>query len=144
MLVDLVKLLNDPPHSLDDTPDWIAWCEKKHLGISITCNRVDACDGAIQANTTCKEFLDGKKGYIVVGVEIVKSRPIVTKKGRNPGSEMAFMSVSDGSCVVEDVVCFPDEWSEYQGLLQEGNTVLIQGERDKKRNSLVVKRVLQI
>ena len=57
---------------------------------------------------------------------------------------MAFMSSSDGSCGVESVVCFPEEWSEYQGLLQEGNTVLIQGERDKKRNGLVVKEVTQI
>ena len=144
VLNDLIKVLDNPPHSLDDSAGQIAWNEKKHLGISITCNKVDACEKSVESNTTCKEFLDGKSGYIVMGVEIVRSNEITTKNGKNPGSKMAFMSISDGSCVVESVVCFPEEWSEYQGLLQEGNTVLIQGERDKKRNGLVVKEVTQI
>ena len=144
ILKDIIKLLENPPHSLDDTPGWIAWSENKNLGISITYNKVDACEGTIEANTTCKEFIDGKKGYIVMGVEIVRLNSIITKKGKNPGAEMAFLSVSDGSCVVDTVVCFPDEWSEYQGLLQEGNTVLVQGERDKKKGGLIIKQVAQI
>jgi len=57
---------------------------------------------------------------------------------------MAFLSLSDSSGMLDDVVCFSEPWEEYKHLLTEGNTVLVQGERDPKKGSLVVRKVFQM
>lgn len=140
----IIHTLENPPHSLNDTPDFIAWNEEMLLGAPITCHRVDSCADSVHANTTCKEFLAGKGGYIVLAVEIASVRQLTTKKGKNPGQQMAAASVTDGSCSLDNVVVFPDAWSQFGSMIYEGNTLLIQGERDKKQGSLVVKKVWQI
>tara|TARA_R110000824_G_scaffold9415_4_gene42148 strand:+ start:39342 stop:40979 length:1638 start_codon:yes stop_codon:yes gene_type:complete len=144
ILADLIKTLEKPPHSLEDTPAWIAWAEEKYLGVGITCNRVDGCEDSIRANTTCKEFIDGKSGHMIVAVEVNKVKQIITKNGKSPGSKMAFLTVSDSSCALDNVVCFPSQWKENQGTLQEGNTILLQGERDKRKGGFIVQKVWQI
>lgn len=137
-----VALLEKPPTSMKDSPHWIAWVEEELLGTSITCCKIDSCDTS-QVNVTCKEFLAGRTGFLLFGVEIQQVREVKTKKGKNPGSKMGFLTISDNSCALDDVVCFPDVWKEYSNLLIEGNTVIIQGERDEreKSNSLFVKKV---
>ena len=144
VLSDLIKTLDNPPHSLEDTPAWIAWAEEKYLGIGITCNRVDGCKDSIRANTTCKEFVDGKSGHMIVAVEVNRVKQVTTKTGKSAGSQMAFLTVSDSSCALDNVVCFPDTWKDNQGTLQEGNTILLQGERDKKKGGFIVQKVWQI
>ena len=57
---------------------------------------------------------------------------------------MEFLSVSDSSGKIDEVICFPDAYKESSSLLKEGNTVLIHGERDRRSNSLLVKKVFQI
>ena len=65
VVADLVKSIKNPPHSLNDSPAWISWAEEKYLGTSITCNKVDGCSDSVKSNTTCKEFVDGKNGFMV-------------------------------------------------------------------------------
>ena len=129
---------------MEDTPAWIAWAEEKYLGVGITCNRVDGCKDAIKANTTCKEFIDGKSGHMIVAVEINKIKQITTKNGKSAGSKMAFLTVSDSSCALDNVICFPNQWEKNQGTLQELNTILLQGERDKRKGGFIVQKVWQI
>lgn len=138
-----VQLLENPPSSLDDNPGWIAWTEEKLLGTPITFAKVDACD-ITSANTTCKEFLAGKGGFLVLAVDIQAMREFKIKRGKNAGKIMAFLTISDSSCAISDVCVFSEVWEEYGQLLVEGNTVLLQGERDKKKGSFVVKTVAQI
>ncbi len=142
-------LLQNPPSPLIDTPNWIAWLEEQLLGISITCSRIDSCDLS-EVNTTCKEYLAGKTGFIVLGVEVNQYREVKTKRGKTPGQKMAFLTVSDSSCALQDVVCFPETWKEYENILSlrtptGGNSVIIHGERDGKKdsNTLIVKKVWQ-
>jgi hypothetical protein len=46
---------------------------------------------------------------------------------------------------MDDTVAFPETWKEYNALLHEGNTVLIQGEKDRKKgSSFIIKKVWQI
>lgn len=132
-----------PPTSLEDTPLWVAWSEEQHLGISITCSRVDACDIS-DVNVSCKEYLAGREGLLVFGVEVQQVREWTTKKGKTPGAKMGFLTIADGTCAVE-AVCFPEAWKEFSSLLTQGNTVILQGGRDQKKdsNSLFVKHVWQ-
>lgn len=143
ILKDLVNILANPPHSLDDTPDWIAWAEQRSLGAAITCSKIDACEDSIQANCTCKEFLSGRKDYMLFAVEIVRVKSVKTKKGKNPGQDMAFLTLSDHSASIEDVVCFPNVWKDCRDAMYEGNTILLQGERGNN-GTLMVKKVWQI
>ena len=144
MVADLIKTIDNPPHSLEDTPAWIAWAEEKYLGIGITCNKVDGCSDSVRANTTCKEFVDGKSGHMILAVEVNKVKQITTRSGKTAGSKMSFVTVSDSSCALDNVVCFPTQWSDYQSLIQEGNTILLQGERDKRKGGFVVQKAWQI
>jgi len=139
-----VSLLENPPTPLVDSPHWVAYIEEQLLGISVSCSKIDACDIS-QVNVTCKEYLAGRTGFLMFGVEVQSVREVKTKKGKNAGSKMAFLTISDGTCALEDVVCFPEAWKEFGHLLREGNTVIIQGERDNKKdsNTLIVKKVWQ-
>jgi len=138
------QVLDNPPSAQVDTPHWIAWLEEQLLGISITCSKIDSCDQSM-VNVTCKDYLAGRAGFLMFGVEVQQFREVKTKKGKSAGQKMAFLTISDSSCALEDVVCFPETWREYGGLLTHGNTVIIQGERDNKKdsNTLIVKKVWQ-
>ena len=140
---DVANLLINPPSPLIDLPHWIIWSEKDALGVSLTCNAIDSCD-TTQVDTTCKEFLNGKTGLIILGVEIRRCKEVTTKSGKTPGAKMAFMSISDSTGKIDDVICFPDAYKDSSSLLKEGNTVLIHGEKSRNGNSLLVKKVFQI
>lgn len=137
----ILQVCENPPSSMNDSPAEIAFNEEELLGISITCSKIDSCDLS-EVNTSCKEFLDGKTGFMLLGVEVSAIREIKTKKGKTPGKKMCFLTVRDSSCSLGDVVAFPEIWSESSSLLFEGNTVLIQGERGNE-GALVIKKVFQ-
>jgi DNA polymerase III alpha subunit len=141
----LARMLESPPSPLVDTPVEIAAHEEELLGISITCGRIDACDVSA-VNCTCKEFLAGRQGVLVLGVEVQQVREVKTKKGKSPGARMAFLTVSDATCALTDVVVFPDVWKEYGHLFREENVVIVQAERDFKdrdSNALHIKKAWQ-
>lgn len=139
-VTSLATLLEKPPSSLQDWPNWIAATEEELLGVSVSCTRVDALDTS-EVNTTCKDFLAGRTGYMVLGVEVKSVREVACKNGKSAGRKMAFLTICDSSCALGDVVVFSDAWKEFRTLLVEGNCVLLQGERNLKKNSLIVKRV---
>lgn len=139
----LLESLKNPPYSLTDNPEWIAGIEQSLLGISITCTKVDGCD-TTSANCTCKDFINGKKGYSLIAVQVDNVREITTKNGKNPGAKMAFVSVSDSTCALDSVVAFSDVWKEFKGLLIPGNTVIIAGEKGKGGDGFQLKKVYQI
>lgn len=140
-----VTMLRNPGFVRVDTPKEMAYHEKELLGIALSCSQIESCDIS-QVNTTCKEFLAGRKGFMILGVEVQQVREVKTKKGANPGAKMAFLTVGDRSCCIEDVVCFPEVWKEYSHLLSKDNCVFIQADRDwkdNKSNALHVKKVWQ-
>ena len=141
-ILSQVQLLEKPATARNDTAAWLAYIEEQHLGIALTCSKVDACDLS-DVNVTCKEFLAGRTGFLLFGVEIQRVRQFKTKRGKTPGATMAFLTISDGTCSLEDVVVFPDVYRDYQHLLTEGQTVILQGEREEKKGSqsLFVKKM---
>jgi len=141
---DIVTTLENPPISLADSPDWIAGIEQSLLGISLTCTKVDGRDTSA-ANCTCREFREGAtfNGYSIIAAQIVNINEIKTKNGKDPGQKMAFITISDTTGSLDNVVAFPETWKECKGLLVSGNIVLVGGEKGKD-NSLIVKKVWQI
>lgn len=143
ILKDKLKLLKNPTKSMNDDPGLLAWTEEKYLGVAITYSKVDSCDTS-RVNCSCKEFLSGRRGFMLFGVVIQSLREVKVKKGNSAGKKMAFLTIADNTCSLSDVCVFPDDFEKYGEFLIEGNTVLIRGDRDQKKDSLVVKEVWQI
>jgi DNA polymerase III alpha subunit len=134
---DVLKSLDNPPYSIIDTPDRMAFEENKLLGSAITCSVLDSCDTA-RANTSLKEILDGKsEDYMAVALEIKKIRVHTIAKGKSKGQKMAFLTVSDGQTENDNIVAFSDSFKKYAPLLVEGNTVVIRLKRSDKGSLLV-------
>lgn len=126
IIQSLISTLENPPTSLYDSPEWIAWNEEKLLGISLSCHKVDGCSRGVEATHTCKDVYIGKPKYAVVAVQIARLKVVTTKNGKNPGQKMAFVDLSDGTYTLEGLPCFSDTWRDVSSLIQEENTVCCQ------------------
>ena len=139
----IIKILNNPPSNLDDTILSISKMEGEMLGLALSCSKVDACE-TMAANCTVEEFEYKRLQWYVFGVECKQVNTITCKNGASKGREMSFLTIEDQSGTMDDVVVFCDEWEQYGHLLQPGNTVLIEGQKDRNKGSFIVKRVEQI
>ncbi len=141
IILTLINAINKPPYSLEDNPEWIADSEDEILGCNITCSKVDMYD-VTMTNTTCKDFKNSlSKDNILLCAEIENIGITKTKKGKNPGLEMAFVTVSDGTGLLDSVIFFPESYKTYRNLLFSGNVVIIKGSRAKTGDSLIVEKV---
>ena len=137
---DKIYLLNHPPYSLDDSPEWIADCEDSLLGCSITCSKLDMYDISM-TNTTCKQFKNTTiKENIIIGGEIDYINITKTKTGKNPGSEMAFLTLIDNTGSIDSIIFFPDKYKEYKNLLFNGNIIIVKGNKSRTGDGLVVEK----
>ena len=135
--------IKNPPYSLEDSYEWIADIERCHLGAAITCQKIDGCDLEL-ANCDCKDlFTDVHPKNIVLGAEISDISVIRTKKGANPGQEMAFIKIIDGSGGA-DLVAFPEEYLQYKDLLILDNTIMFKIEPSKQKDAFIIKKCWQI
>jgi len=132
--------LDKPPFDLNDSIEWIADKEYELLGHSISCSKIDMYDVS-NANTTCAEFSKTTNQEIVMAGEIESINIVKTKTGKNKGSDMAFISMSDNTGVLESVIAFPESYRTYQNVLFNSNIVIIKGIRSKDRDSLIVDKV---
>ena len=140
---DMIKSLESPPYPLEDMPEWIAGKEEFLLGVPITCTKVDACDISA-ANAVCRDIANKTaKDFPMVAAQVNSSREVQIKNGPNRGDKMAFITVSDSTCAI-DCVIFSENWRTYKDLLEEGNTVIINGSLDKRKESFVIEKVWQI
>ena len=57
---------------------------------------------------------------------------------------MAFLTIEDSTCELDNVVVFPEQWSEYKNIISEENTVLIFGESQKHKDGIIVQKAKQI
>jgi DNA polymerase III alpha subunit len=141
----IVDSLQNPGYELIDLPGWKARQEEHYLGISLTCARVDEYDTS-RSNCTCKEYIDGfeSKNGIRITAQIDGVREWKIKRGSSKGKKMAFVTISDGTCSLDSVTFFSDEWSKYRKHVAEGNIVLFLGNRDIKRGSFLIKSVSRV
>jgi DNA polymerase-3 subunit alpha len=136
----IIQTFNKPPYSLQDSPEWIADSEEEILGCSITCSKVDMYDISM-TNATCKDFHNMlNTDNIIVCGEIDTISIIKTKSGKNPGAEMAFVSMSDGSGVIDSVIFFPEAYKEFRNILFQNNVIIVKGNKTKSKDGLVVQK----
>ena len=57
---------------------------------------------------------------------------------------MAFLSVEDSTCELDDVIIFPEALEKNKDLLYQDNTVLLSGSVEKKDDAFIIKKVSQI
>lgn len=137
---DIISRLRNPGRSLEDNPASYAKIEEKLLGCSINHSELTACAKASHADTTCKEILDGKKGVSFVAGVIKKFKEHTTKNK----DKMAFLTIEDDECELDNIVVFPDVYKNCMDILYEDATVLISGEVKPKETSFIVKEVYLI
>ena len=141
----IMDSLENPGYELVDLPGWKARKEEHYLGVSLTCARVDEYDTS-GANCTCKEYIDGfnSTNGIRIAAQIDAVREWKIKRGNAKGKKMAFVTISDGTCSLDNVTVFSDEWDKHNGDISEGNVVLLRGMRDAKRGSFLIKSVSKV
>jgi DNA polymerase III alpha subunit len=116
------------------------------MGCALTCSKVDMSSDDV--NITCAEIAKGevtsmKDACLAIRINEVKEYTL--KKGQNIGRVMGFVSGEDNTGQLDSITLFCDEFERFKKLLFIGNTVLLYGEvQEKKDKSLVVKNMLQI
>ena len=138
-----IHFLENPPYDLSDSPEWIIEQEKKYLGCPISLSRVESSDTS-HSNTTCKQILDGKHGKdICIVANISRYSEYKCKKGKSAGEMMAFLTLEDETCSVDNVVIFPTVRSKYKFVLEEGVNLLFCGEVEKN-GSFIINKIHEI
>lgn len=136
----MLETIKNPPYSLEDGPEWIADSEDEVLGCPITCSKVDMYDISM-TNCNCKEFQTTlAKNNIVVCGEISSISVKKTKSGKNPGSEMAFVSLTDSYGVIEGVIFFPEAYKTYKHILFDSNIIIVKGKKGQTDDSFIVEK----
>lgn len=143
-LCQILESVKNPPYSLIDSATWTANAEQMYMGVSLTCSAIDDCD--FHANATCRDFLQqvNLSEIVLIGCKITNVNVIKTKKGKNPGQPMAFVTVEDNTGMIDSVVIFPKQWKELSKILVENNKVVLSGKRGKEKTSFIVDKARQI
>lgn len=108
-----------------DNPEWVGLQEKLFMEISLTSTAID--NKSDIAAHTCLECHGQFPKYEKRTINVIVNKIIrtVTKNGKNPGQEMARISVYDTSGEIENLPVFPECYAEYKDLLIERNTVTL-------------------
>jgi DNA polymerase-3 subunit alpha len=144
-VLDIKNMLDNPPYELKDNIPFLAQSETEYLSYSLSCSKTDAFDINF-ASSLCREIAKGTiTGKTRLAAQINTIRLYKTKRGRNPGQLMAFVTAEDGSGELDSITVFPECYSKHKDVLVEGNTVLMTGEISKRENtSLIVDKVSQL
>lgn len=137
---NLISLLNSPPYSLIDKIEWLSDSENSLLGVGITCSKLDVYD-ITNANCNCKTFKTSLiKENIILAGEISNVNVTKTKTGKNPGLEMAFVTIEDQYGTLDTVVFFPEAFSKYRSNIFTGNILVFVGNKSKSKDGLIVEK----
>ena len=113
--------------------------EKFFLGISLSCSPVDDIDDGNYSHN-CLDIakaLNGAKFSTCAVIEDVKHTK--TKKGKNPGAAMCFLTISDSTYSIDHAVVFPDYYEELSSLCKENNICVFKGY--KKNGSIIIENI---
>jgi len=136
----LIQSIDKPPYSLLDKIEWLSDSENSLLGTAITCSKLDTYDTSM-SNCNCKTFKTTFiKENIVLAAEISNINITKTKNGKNPGQEMAFLTVEDQYGVLDSVVFFPEQLTKYKHHLFVGNILVFVGNKSKSKDGLIVEK----
>jgi DNA polymerase-3 subunit alpha len=136
----LIQSIDKPPYSLLDKIEWLSDSENSLLGTAITCSKLDTYDTSM-SNCNCKTFKTTFiKENIVLAAEISNINITKTKNGKNPGQEMAFLTIEDQYGVLDSVVFFPEQLTKYKHHLFVDNILVFVGNKSKTKDGLIVEK----
>lgn len=136
----LIQSIDKPPYSLLDKIEWLSDSENSLLGTAITCSKLDTYDTSM-SNCNCKTFKTTFiKENIVLAAEISNINITKTKNGKNPGQEMAFLTIEDQYGVLDSVVFFPEQLAKYKHHLFVENILVFVGNKSKTKDGLIVEK----
>ena len=138
---NLCKTMKNPPFSIEDSIEWLVDTENMLLGYSISCSKIDMYDIHMVSHS-CRDIKHNKcsNNNLMVAGEIENINIVKTKKGKNAGAEMAFLSINDGTACLDSVVYFPETFRQYRNQLFEGNIIIIKGNISKNKDSFVAEK----
>lgn len=137
ILINYRDLLKMPIYV--DTNTQRALAEKYYLGISLSCSAVDdvETEGYDNCLDAAKSLSTVKTCGIIEKVKITK-----TKKGKNPGQIMCFLTISDSTYIIDSIVVFPNEYQDYKQFLNVDQIIGLYG--NKKGQSIIVTEIVNI
>ena len=137
----MVDALLSPPYSLVDKIEWLSDSENDLLGVAISCSKLDSYDIGM-ANTICKDFKRSmaRTHNVIIAGEITNVNIVTTKNGKNPGSEMAFVSIEDQTGILDSIIFFPEQLSTYKTHLFPSNILVFMGTQSKTKDGLIVEK----
>lgn len=137
----LLQTYTNPPYSLEDKIEWLADSEASYLGTAISCSKLDSYDISM-INSSCREFkntaIESHKNKILLAGEITYLNTIKTKTGKNPGQEMAFLTIEDQTGSLDSVIFFPETYQKYKHHLFEENILVFSGAKGKAKDGFIV------
>jgi DNA polymerase-3 subunit alpha len=140
IIQNMINSILKPPYSLIDKIEWLSDSENNLLGASITCFKIDTYDTGM-ANCNCKSFKTSLiTENIIIAGEINNVNVTKTKTGKNPGQEMAFVSIEDQYGMLDSIILFPEQLSKYRSHLFPGNILIFSGNRSKTKDGLIVEK----
>lgn len=119
-----------------------ATAEKYFLGISLSCSPADDADDS-NASHNCLDLmkcLNGESFSVCAVIDSVKHTK--TKKGKNPGAPMCFLTISDSSYSIDHAVVFPDIYEKMHALCKDGLICLVTGY--KKNGSIIIQNLQKL
>lgn len=139
-IANYIDSLLKPPYSLSDKIEWLSDSENDLLGIGLSCSKLDLYDIS-NANTNCKTFKHSHiQNNIIIVAEIANINVTKTKSGKNPGLEMAFVTIEDQYGTLDSVIFFPEIYSKYRSYLFIGNILVFAGNRSKTKDGYVIEK----
>jgi len=116
--------------------------EKYLLGTSLSCSVVDdiECPYNIQKCLELEKAINKSNFLMCVIIDNVKKTK--TKRGKSPGQEMCFLTVSDHTYSLDNVVVFPDIYNKYKKQCIKDNIVFMTGV--KQNNSMVIDSISKV
>lgn len=141
-VLDVMNRITNPGRELWNNPSTLCKIEYQLLGCELSFSELDGCRDLTYANCTCSDFYNrNHPKSVILGVKIKEFREHVTKSGET----MCFLVVEDKTGELENIVVFPDKYSEYSDIIYNDSTVILTGERSSKGDdSFIVERIDQI
>lgn len=131
-----IRLSNNPEEYLFSIPDFqdrdvLYEIEKELVGTYVTVDPLERYAKTLEKSAIADpldvvRYTKGDK--FVIGGELTAIRPTKTKKGRNPGQDMASLTVTWNEADFR-IVCFPQVWSSVKSLLSVGVPVACEVKR---------------
>jgi len=126
---------------LEDTNTSKAMAEKHFLGIALSCSPADDAETDLATHTCLDVARAFNEESITVCAIVDRVTHTKTKRGKNPGQSMCFLTISD-STYSTDAVVFPQAYEKNKSFCQKDSIVLIYGK--KQNRSFIVSEIQKL